>query len=121
MYSIYNATRLGDFIIRLFEDGAIENMNQIVFNILVNPDYQMATIMPEGALAIAIENTQRGVNYLVNRGEDPQKLQSAIKWLTTNHKYDKIKFNKFVDYNKSLDKIRNTDFDNMYPEYTDVV
>jgi len=121
VYSIYNATRLGDFIIRLFEDGAIENMNQIVFNILVNPDYQMATIMPESALHIAIENTQIGIDYLRRHKQDPQKLQSAVDWLTTNHKYDPILFDKFVKYNRQLDLKRNTNFDNMYPEYTDVV
>jgi len=119
VYSMYNATRLGDFIIQLFEDGAIENMHQIVFNILVNPDYQMATIMPPKALNIAKENTQKGIDYLKARGDDPQKLQSAIDWLTTNHKYNKIMFDKFVDYNKSLDKIRNTDFSIMYPEYNE--
>lgn len=119
VYSMYNATRLGDFIIQLFEDGAIENMHQIVFNILVNPDYQMATIMPLKALNIAKENTQKGIDYLKARGDDPQKLQSAIDWLTTNHKYNKIMFDKFVDYNKSLDKIRNTDFSIMYPEYNE--
>ena len=120
VYSIYNATKLGDFIIRLFEDGAIENMNQIVFNILVNPDYQMATIMPDRALETAIENTQKGIDYLLARGEDPQKLQSAIGWLTNNHKYDETKFDKFVKYNMALDKIRNSDFGHMYPEYTGV-
>ena len=120
VYSIYNATKLGDFIIRLFEDGAIENMHQIVFNILVNPDYQMATIMPESALRVAQENTQKGIDYLDARGENPQKLQSAIDWLTNNHKYDKIKFDKFVGYNRNLDKIRGTDFDKMYSEYVDV-
>lgn len=120
VYSIYNATKLGDFIIRLFEDGAIENMHQIVFNILVNPDYQMATIMPESALRVAQENTQKGIDYLNARGENPQKLQSAIDWLTNNHKYDKIKFDKFVGYNRDLDKIRGTDFDTMYLEYVDV-
>ena len=117
VYSMYNATRLGDFIIQLFEDGAIENMHQIVFNILVNPDYQMATIMPVSALEVAKENTQRGIDYLIARGEDPQKLQSAIDWLTSNHNYNKIMFDKFVDYNQSLDKIRNTNFNRMYPEY----
>lgn len=117
VYSIYNATRLGDFIIRLFEDGAIQNMHQIVFNILVNPDYQMATIMPESALRVAQENTQKGIDYLKARGEDPQKLESAIMWLTNNHKYDKIKFDKFVQYNLDLDIKRNTDFYNMYTEF----
>lgn len=120
VYSIYNATKLGDFIIHLFEDGAIQNMHQIVFNILVNPDYQMATIMPKSALEVAQENTQKGIDYLKARGENPQKLQSAIDWLTNNHNYDKIKFDKFVGYNRDLDKIRGTDFDRMYPEYIDV-
>jgi radical SAM protein with 4Fe4S-binding SPASM domain len=119
VYSMYNATRLGDFVIQLFEDGAIENMHQIVFNILVNPDYQMATIMPDSALAVAKENTQKGIDYLKSRGEDPQKLQSAISWLTSNHKYNKMMFNKFVDYNRSLDQIRNTNFNRMYPEYNE--
>ena len=119
VYSMYNATRLGDFIIQLFEDGAIENMHQIVFNILVNPDYQMATIMPTSALEVAKENTQRGIDYLIARGEDPQKLQSAIDWLTSNHNYNKLMFDKFVDYNKSLDKIRNTNFNRMYPEFNE--
>ena len=117
VYSMYNATRLGDFIIQLFENGAIENMHQIVFNILVNPNYQMATIMPNSALEVAKENTQQGIDYLIARGEDPQKLQSAIDWLTSNHNYNKIMFDKFVDYNQSLDKIRNTNFNRMYPEY----
>jgi radical SAM protein with 4Fe4S-binding SPASM domain len=116
VYSLYNATRLGDFIIRLFEDGIIQNMNQIVFNILVNPDYQMANIMPTSALNVAIENTQIGIDYLKSRGENPQKLESAIEWLISNHKYDKIKFDKFVGYNKKLDAIRGTSFDKMYPE-----
>jgi radical SAM protein with 4Fe4S-binding SPASM domain len=119
VYSMYNATRLGDFVIQLFEDGAIENMHQIVFNILVNPDYQMATVMPDSALAVAKENTQKGIDYLKARGEDPQKLQSAISWLTSNHKYNKMMFNKFVDYNRSLDQIRNTNFNRMYPEYNE--
>jgi len=117
VYSIYNATKLGDFIIRLFEDGAIENMNQIVFNILVNPDYQMATIIPESAVEVAVQNTQKGIDYLLERGEDPQKLESAISWLQSNHNYDRIKFSKFVEYNRRLDKIRDTDFDTMYSEY----
>ena len=64
-----------------------------------------------------IENTQKGIDYLVERGEDPQKLQSAISWLQSNHNYDKIKFDRFVNYNKSLDRIRNTDFVYLYPEY----
>ena len=51
------------------------------------------------------------------RGEDPQKLESAISWLQSNHNYDRIKFSKFVEYNRRLDKIRDTDFDTMYSEY----
>jgi hypothetical protein len=77
----------------------------------------MATIMPESALQVAVENTQKGIDYLISRGEDPQKLQSAISWLQNNHNYDKIKFDKFVEYNRRLDRIRDTDFDTMYPEY----
>ena len=77
----------------------------------------MATIMPNSALEVAKENTQQGIDYLIARGEDPQKLQSAIDWLTSNHNYNKIMFDKFVDYNQSLDKIRNTNFNRMYPEY----
>lgn len=117
VYSIYNATRIGDLIIRLFEDGAIHNMDQIVFNILVNPANQMATIMPDNALQMAIENTQKGIDYLVARDQNPQKLESAISWLKNNHEYDIIKFNEFVEYNKRLDIIRNTNFYETYPEY----
>lgn len=117
VYSIYNATRLGDFVIRLFEDGVIQTIDQIVFNILVNPDYQMATIMPESALEFAVANTQKGIDYLISHGHNPQKLQSAIDWLTSNWNYDKIKFNKFVEYNLDLDTKRSTDFYTMYPEF----
>ena len=117
VYSIYNATRLGDLIIHLLEDGAIENMDQIVFNILVNPANQMATIMPENALEVAVENTQKGVDYLTERGHNPQKLESAISWLKNNHNYDKLKFDEFVKYNLKLDKIRSTEFYELYPEY----
>ena len=116
VYSIYNATRLGDFVIQLFEDKIIHNMNQIVFNILVNPSHQMATIMPDKALAFAIENAQKGIDYLKSRGEDPQKLQSAIEWLKQNHAYDPEKYNKFLQYNSNLDKIRGTQFEMLYPE-----
>lgn len=117
VYSLYNATRLGDFVIQLFEDGVIDSMNQIVFNLLVNPDYQMATIMPDSALEIAKQNTQKGIEYLISRGEDPQKLQSAIDWLTKNHAYNKEQFTKFVNYNLKLDQIRDTNFSEMYREY----
>ena len=77
----------------------------------------MATIMPESAVQVAVENTQKGIDYLTNRGEDPQKLESAIQWLQNNHNYDKIKFEKFVNYNRRLDSLRNTNFDDMYSEY----
>ena len=107
-------------IIRLFEDGVIENMDQIVFNILLNPANQMATIMPENALHIAIENTQKGIDYLIYNNHNPQKLESAVSWLQSNHNYDRMKFESFVNYNKRLDKIRNTSFEKMYPEYCDV-
>ena len=117
VYSLYNATQLGSFIINLFEDGVIENMNQIVFNILVNPSYQMATVMPDSALDVAVKNTDLGIKYLSEHGHDPQKLQSAISWLIDNHKYDSEKFKKFVDYNRSLDRRRNTNFEFVYPEY----
>ena len=50
-------------------------MDQIVFNILLNPANQMATIMPEYALHIAIENTQKGINYLIDNNHNPQKLE----------------------------------------------
>lgn len=117
VYSLYNATRLGDFVIQLFEDGVIDSMNQIVFNLLVNPSYQMATIMPHGVLEIAKYNTQKGIDYLVSRGEDPQKLQSSIDWLINNHAYNKEQFTKFVNYNLKLDQIRGTNFFAMYGEY----
>ena len=117
VYSLYNATKIGDFIIQLFEDNVIESMNQIVFNLLVNPEYQMATNMPDAALEVAKANTAKGIDYLVNKGEDPQKLLNAITWLTTNHKYDKEQFTKFVNYNLKLDKLRNTSLELLYKEF----
>jgi MoaA/NifB/PqqE/SkfB family radical SAM enzyme len=117
VYSLYNATKIGDFILRLFEDNVIESMNQIVFNLLVNPEFQMATVMPEAALESAKVNTSKGIDYLVSRGEDPQKLVNAITWLTTNHKYDKDKFTKFLNYNLQLDKLRNTSLESLYKEF----
>ena len=117
VYSIFNATKLGDFVIKLFEDEVIDSMNQIVFNMLVNPEYQMATIIPESALEVAFANTQKGIDFLISRGEDASKLSNALLWLKNNHKYDKIKFDKFVEYNKMLDGKRNTTFENMYPEF----
>ena len=92
-------------------------MNQIVFNLLVNPEYQMATNMPDAALEVAKANTAKGIDYLVNKGEDPQKLINAITWLTTNHKYDKEQFTKFVNYNLKLDKLRNTSLELLYKEF----
>jgi MoaA/NifB/PqqE/SkfB family radical SAM enzyme len=117
VYSLYNATKIGDFIIQLFEDKVIESMNQIVFNLLVNPEFQMATIMPEAALEVAKANTSKGIDYLISRGEDPQKLVNAITWLTNNHKYDKDEFTKFVNYNLRLDKLRNTNLESLYKEF----
>lgn len=118
VYSIYNATKIGDFVIRLFEDGVIDSMNQIVFNLLVGPDFQMATVMPVQALEAARSNTQKGIDYLVQRGEDPQKLQSALDWLVNNHAYSEEQFTKFVNYNKNLDNIRSTSFESMYEEFS---
>lgn len=117
VYSLYNATRFGDFIINMFEDGTLESMNQLTVQLLVNPDYQMATIMPDSALSIAVSNTESSIEYLEERGENPEKLVNALTWLVNNHKYDAEKFGKFCDYNRSLDKLRHTDFNNMYKEY----
>lgn len=117
VYSIYNATRIGDFVIRLFEDGVIESMNQIVFNLLVNPSNQMATIMPVSALNFAIDNTESAITWLKSRGENPEKLQKALEWLVNNHSFDEEKFNTFVSYNTRLDNIRGTDFSTLYPEF----
>jgi hypothetical protein len=121
VYSLYNATRIGSFVKRLFMDGAIMDMNQIVFNILVDPQYQMATIMPPKALEMAIEDTDMGIEFLKRRGDDCQKLQSAIDWLVNNHNHDKEKWERFVNYNLHLDKIRGTSFYDTYPEYKDEI
>lgn len=117
VYSIYNATRIGDFVMALFNDGVIDSMDQIVFNVLVNPDYQMATIIPNSALEVAVSNTEKGIEFLKSIGQNTQKLESAKDWLISNHKYDKIKFDKFVSYNKQLDTKRNSNFSEVYPEY----
>lgn len=117
VYSAYNCTGLGDIIIRLFEDEVINDMQQIVFNILVNPDYQMATIIPDSAVQVAIDNTQKGIDYLESKNQDPQKLKSALQWLLDNHSHDPEKWDRFVNHNKRLDKIRKTSFTESYPEY----
>lgn len=117
VYSLYNATRFGDFIIKLFEDNVIDDMNQIVIQLLVNPEYQMATVMPDSALQLSIENIQKGIDYIVNRGDNPEKLRNALTWLVTNHNYDPGKYKQFVEYNLKLDKLRNTSFYEIYPEY----
>ena len=117
VYSAYNCTGLGDIIIRLFEDEVINDMQQIVFNILVNPDYQMATIIPDSAVQVAIDNTQKGIDYLESKNQDPQKLKSALQWLLDNHSHDPEKWDRFVNHNKRLDKIRKTSFIESYPEY----
>jgi len=121
VYSLYNATRIGSFVKRLFMDEAIFNMNQIVFNILVDPQHQIATIMPPKALEMAIEDTNMGIEFLKHRGDDYQKLQSAIDWLVNNHNHDKEKWKRFVNYNLHLDKIRGTSFYDTYPEYKDEI
>lgn len=117
VYSAYNCTGLGDIIIRLFEDNVITDMQQIVFNILVNPDYQMATVIPEYGLDAARKNTQKGIDYLKRHSQDPQKLESALQWLEQNHAHDAEKWEKFVRHNKRLDTIRGTFFEENYPEF----
>ena len=117
VYSAYNCTSLGDIIIRLFEDEVINDMQQIVFNILVNPDYQMATVIPDSAVQVAVENTQKGIDYLESKNQDPQKLKSALQWLLDNHSHDPEKWDRFVNHNNRLDKIRKTSFVESYPEY----
>jgi len=117
VFSLYNATRLGDFIIHLFEENIINDMNQIVFNILVNPDYQMAIIMPDNALKKSLKNISKGIDYLEKNNISSEKLKQTASYLKNNHKYNKELFIKFVNYNLSLDKLRGTNFYNLYPEY----
>lgn len=114
--SLYNITKIGTIVERLHTDGVIKNMDQIVFNILVNPDYQMATVMPDMSVISAVDNIHHGINYCKQNNMDPQKLESILQWFQNNHKYDKDKFTRFVEYNKKLDAIRDTDFEQMYPE-----
>lgn len=115
--SLYNITKIGTIVERLHQDGVIHNMDQIVFNILVNPGYQMATVMHDMSIISAVDNIQQGINYCVQNNLDPQKLQSILDWFRKNQKYDEQKFSQFVEYNKKLDSIRNTNFQTMYPEY----
>ncbi len=115
--SLYNVTKIGSILIQLHKDKMLQNMDQIVFNILVNPDYQMATIMPEHSLKVAIRDIKNGIRYCKKHNLNPQKLLSIEDWLLKNHNYNKSLFEKFVNYNKSLDLIRKTDFKSMYPEY----
>lgn len=117
VYSLYNATRIGDLIIRLFEDGAINSINQWSLNMLTGPIFQIATHMPENAYHAAIENTQKGIDYLKRHGESPDKLIAVKSWLSENYKYNNELFSEFISYNKKLDIIRNTDINTLYPEF----
>lgn len=116
VYSLYNATRIGDLVIRLFEDGVLTDINQWSLNMLVGPTYQMATHMPEHAYHIAMANTQKGIDYLIQRGEPTEKLDAVRTWLSGNYKYNEELFREFVSYNERLDKIRNTSLHTLYSE-----
>lgn len=115
--SLYNVTKIGDFIKQLFEDKILETMDQIVFNLLVNPDYQSATVMPADSLHTALQNIDFGEQYLNSIGINATKLKSIREWLTNNHNYDETLFKKFIYYNKELDRKRNTKFELLFPEY----
>jgi uncharacterized radical SAM superfamily Fe-S cluster-containing enzyme len=115
--SAYNITKIGSIVETLFNDGLLDNMNQIVFNFLVDPKYQQASIIPTSAYNHAINNINNGIEFLEKHNHDISKLVSIRSWLEQEHKYNEPLFKKFVNYNKSLDKIRNTSFEKFYTEY----
>jgi hypothetical protein len=95
-------------------------MNEIVFNLLVNPDYQSALIINDYGYELALENIDTGITYLKANNHDTTKLDNIKLWLSNNRSYDKDKFKKFVDYNQLLDTKRGTNFNESYYEYTKV-
>jgi len=115
--SLYNVTRIGDFVKQLWQDDIISDMRQIVFNMLVNPAKQNALIMPERARDLALENIQQGIDFVQEKGDDPEKLISMQKWIEHHWQHDAELFKQFVEYNLHLDKIRNTRFEDFYPEF----
>lgn len=115
--SAYNITKIGDIVITLIKDGILDNMHQIVFNFLVDPKYQQANIIPTSAKYKALRNIKQGIRFLEKNNHDSTKLVNIHSWLEKEHKYKKELFKQFVNYNKSLDKIRNTKFKKFYKEY----
>ena len=115
--SLYNVTKIGDFIKQLFDDKILETMDQIVFNLLVNPDYQSAAVMTDDSLHTALQNIDFGEQYLNSIGINATKLKSIREWLCNNHSYNEMLFKKFIFYNKGLDQKRNTNFELLFPEY----
>lgn len=118
--SLYNITKIGDIIVKFFNDGMLNNMNEIVFNLLVNPDYQSALIINDYGYELALENIDTGITYLKANNHDTTKLDNIKLWLINNREYNADKFKKFVDYNRLLDTKRGTCFEELYYEYTKV-
>jgi hypothetical protein len=95
-------------------------MDEIVFNLLVNPDYQSALIINDEGYNTALENIDRGIEFLKINNHDTSKLSNIKIWLVNNRVYDKDKFKKFIDYNLLLDSKRGTNFNESYSEYTKI-
>ena len=115
--SLYNVLHFGDFIIELFENNIISDINKLYIQQLVNPIDQQATNLTDKCLNIAIDNINNCIKYLENRNQNTETLLKIKKWLIDANNYNQPQFDRFVHYNKWLDSMRGTNFESTYPEF----
>lgn len=115
--SLYNVLHFGDFVIELFNNNVITDIDKLYVQQLVNPIPHQANNLTDKNLKLAIANLDKCIAYIQSINQSPEKIVKIRDWLVNNNSYNSSQFENFLHYNKWLDNMRGTSFEETYPEF----
>jgi sulfatase maturation enzyme AslB (radical SAM superfamily) len=113
--SAYNAWHITDFHKSWVEKGYIQPGDWYM-NVLLNNERFRMSVLPQGLKAEIKAKWQKHLRWLEpqdNIGRATEGYKSAIKFLDDDHTH---LLNEFKAFNVEFDKLRDENFDNVYPE-----
>lgn len=124
VYSIYNTLTFYDFWKYLIENNLYtpESPDYSIYN-MATPNHLACHILPVEYKQIAKENVEHSIELMKLKGFDASKirqLENILPWIYAKNTWDEYK-NKFRDETSRLDKIRNENFIQVFPELANLM
>lgn len=125
--SIYNILRLGE-LWTWFQRTSRPGEEIVMTNVVVRPEYLNFQILPQHLKELALERLQNsgipagdyhtGIRYMGDRGR--QTIEASLARQPYSEARRNVLLNKFLAFNRDVDRLRKTSLVNHVPEYRDL-